>query len=244
MRHILAPAFLLMLCLLTMGCGDDPIGPIGPSDIPFDLTIPFTRPAADYYAVSGVQIDTRSVRIGDSIAELAVPAFYAQFHSPKGEPLPGSVLLNRNPLERHLGGDTLRLASAASSNVFGDNTWILADTDDTVSVLAPKVDIVDSLEPFSFKTTFRNDTGIVIKWKRPVFGASGLILRWESRDYIHMVPLVDALGFAEIDAATMDKLRGKGTITLLRYLTLEKQYRGKKLVVTRVAQRSYDVTVN
>jgi hypothetical protein len=244
MRRTLFSAIILALYGFLGGCGTDPIGPVGPIDIPFDLMVPFNRPAADYYAMSGVHIQTRPSSIGDSVVYTSIPSFYAQFHAATGGPLPDQVLLNRNPLERHLGGDTLRLATAVSQNVFGDNTWVLEDEADSVAFLAPKIDVVDSLEPFTFKTSFRPDTAVVIQWKRPVFGASGLILRWETKDYIHMVPLADGIGRIEVNAETMNKLRGQGKVTVIRYLTLEKQYKGKKLIITRTAQRSYDVYVN
>lgn len=242
---VLLTLLLAIITLSVTGCGDDrPLGPTGPLSIPFELTTSFLRPDGDYFAISGIVTRSTTIISGDSTIESTFPAFYAQFHADPGLRLP-QVLLNKSRFERHRGGDTLRLASSSGTSVYGDNTWTLIDTvdGDTASHLVSKVDVIDTLEPFAFKKNFRSDTSLTIRWKRPSFGSSGLILIWDAVDHTVVKSLQDGIGYYEIDRSDMLRLRGKGKITLIRYLNIEKSYKGKKLVLTRIAERSYDVTV-
>jgi hypothetical protein len=240
--------FVLSILALSLliggaGCGSDPIGPIGPLEIPFDLTVPPNRPVGDLYAVSGVTSRTQFVRVGDSIIESAIPSFYAQFHAAPGGALPAKVLLNGNELERSRGGDTLRLETASSQTVLGNNIWKLVDESSAVdSTTVQRVDVIDSIVPFNERKTFRSDTNLRLSWMPPRIGSGGMYLIWKAPDTTIVTPIADVGSYA-IESADLKKLRGKGTVTFIRYLNTQKNYKGRKLILTRLAQHRYEVTV-
>lgn len=244
MRSSILPLALAgILSLAALGCGDDPVGPVGPFDIPFDLTVPANRPTGDLYAVSGVISTTTNVRVGDSIVESTIPAFYAQFHTAPGVPLPAKVLLNESPLARSRGGDTLRL-DEASASVFGNNTWKLVDSSNVAdSFLVQKIDVIDTIAPFKDKKSFRSDTSLAMAWLPPRLGSGGMLLIWKAPDTTMTIPLAD-VGFYTMSKENMKALRGKGKITFVRYLNSQKTYKGRKLILTRLSEHRYDVTVD
>lgn len=245
MRSSISLLVLVGALLLTaLGCEEDPVGPIGPSEIAFDLTIPPNRPAADLYAVSGAISRTTTVRVGDSIVESTISSFYAQFHTAPGIPLPASVLLNNSTMERNRGGDTLRLDDASATSVLGNNTWKLVDELGAAdSFLMQRVDVLDTVGPFKEKKTFRSDTSLSINWLPPRLGSSGLFMIWKAPDTTLTLPLAD-VGFFTISKEDMKAIRGKGKVTFLRYLNSQKNYKGRKLILTRLAEHRYDVTVD
>ncbi len=243
MRALTFSVAVVALVLLFQACTTDPVGPVGPLPIPFNLTVPPNRPVGQYYAMSGVTTNTVLIRVGDSLQESEVPSFYAQFDRGDAVPQPTSVKLNGNPLERNLGSDTLRLSTAPLGNVFGDNTWTVGDAAGDTSFTMATVDIVDSVEPFRLKKTFRSDTNLVISWKLPRFGSSGMYIIWRSPQAVLVRAVTDFIGRETLTADDLIRLRGDGTVTLLRYVNAQKSFRGNVLVATRVAQRTYNVTV-
>lgn len=228
----------------AMGCADRTIGPIGPSSIPFDLTIPSNRPVADYYAVSGVTTSTTFLRIADSIVQSQVLNFYAQFTATPGLALPASVLLNDNRLERNLDTDTLRLDEITTGNVLKDNDWTFVGADSTKKkITMPAIDIVDSVGPFQSRTSFRSDAPLTVGWRIPHAGAGGLTIIWRGPEHTTILPVNDFIGTATIPEGEMEKLLGAGTVTFIRYTNRTDTFNGKSITVTRIAQHSYPVTV-
>jgi hypothetical protein len=232
-----------VLLLVGAGCGSNTIGPVGPFDIAFDLTIPPNRPAADLYAVSGVSSRTQLMRVGDSIVESTSQSFYAQFNVAPGITLPAQVLLNGNPLARNRDTDTLRLDEATSNSIYGNNTWKLVDSASGVdSFMIQQVDVVDSVGPFKDQKTFRGDIELHIGWTPPRIGSGGMYMIWKAPDTTISIPVADVGSFT-LDGRDMAKLRGKGSVTFIRYLNIQKSYKGKRLNLTRLAQHNYEVTV-
>ncbi|MBS1913223.1 MAG: hypothetical protein JST22_14640 [Bacteroidetes bacterium] len=243
--HFILPVLILACGIVAGGCsGNSPIGNVQPSPIPFELTIPPNRPAADYYAISGVATTTQLERIGDSLIESPIPSFYAQFTHAAGVAAPASVQLNGNSLSRNLGTDTLRLETAGS-NVFGNNTWALTDgTGNRVLFQMPSITVLDSVGPFAQKKNFRSDTSLTVTWKVPGPGSSGIYLIWTTPQDTLTIPMVDDFGQGVLSAANMTRLRGKGRVLLVRYATSEQTFNGRTLILTRIAQHAYDVTVD
>lgn len=243
---------LLTLVLATglfatgiLGCGgtEPPTG-LGPSSIPFGLTIPDKRPPADYYATSGVTTRLVSTRVGDSIVETAQTIFYAQFTTAAGVPLPTSVEINGNTLARHRDGDTLRLTSGNALTLYADNTWGLTDTDNSeTTFMIPKIDVVDTIKPFDRRTTLRGDTSLALQWKRPTLISSALHISWVTSNYTYEKIVADIAGEHEIPTEDMKKLRGKGKVLVTRYYYLPRKYKTRDLLLTRIAQRSFDVEI-
>jgi hypothetical protein len=151
--------------------------------------------------------------------------------------------LNGNPLARNLNTDTLRL-DEASSSVYGNNTWKLADSAGAVadSFVVQQIDVVDSVGPFKDLKTFRSDTSLKIGWTPPRIGSGGMYIIWSAPDTTITIPVAD-IGFYTIEKADLVKLRGKGTVTFVRYLNIPKSYKGKRLILTRLAEHRYEVTV-
>jgi hypothetical protein len=244
MRSLSVLGLLVLAAMVAgSGCGSDPIGPIGPAEIPFDLVIPPNRPVGDLYAVSGVSSTTQLVRVGDSIVESTIPAFYAQFHAAPGGTLPASVFLNDNPLERSRGGDTLRLDEASSTSIFGNNIWKLADGSAAAdSFTIGRVDVLDSIGPLRESKNVRSDTNLQLGWMPPRIGSGGMYLIWKAPDSSMMIPIAD-IGSYTVESADLKRLQGKGTVTFVRFLNIQKTYKGRKLILTRLAQHRYEVTV-
>jgi len=236
---------IVLLAVLTAiaGCGSDTIGPIGPVALPFDLTIPPNRPAGDLYAVSGIVSTTQPVRVGDSIVEGTVSSFYAQFSPAPGVAIPASVLLNGNLLERSRNTDTLRLDGASSLSVLGNNLWKLIDSSSAAdSFPVQTIDVLDSVGPFKQFKSFRSDTDLTLGWMPPRIGSGGMFLIWKAPDTTMVTPMAD-IGSYRISSGDLVKLRGKGSVTLVRYLNIQKTYKGKTLVLTRLAEHRYEVTI-
>lgn len=243
-------ALLAGIAACFAACGSDPIGNPGPVDLPFDLTIPDNRPVANYYAVSGIVTTRRLVKVNDSIVESSFPSFYAQFNAADSSfAIPSSVMLNGNPLVRNKGtSDTLRLdAVKDGSNLFGEDTWSLADSGVSTKTFPIKpVDIVDSVTPLGTSASIRSDTSLQIRWKRPSPGSlsGGMYLYWRAPGRTLSVNMNDGIGNYSMDTSALKTLRGRGSVTLIRYYNIPGTYNGKSLMVTRLAQRTYTITVD
>jgi len=243
-------SFLILLTLVLAtgisGCaGSEPPTGSDSFSIPFGLTIPGNRDTtADYYATSGVTTRIVATRVGDSIVETAQTIFYGEFMAAPGVPLPTRVTINGNPLERHRGGDTLRLRTASGPSIYADNTWGLTDTDNSETTFTiPKIDVVDTIKPFDRRTTLRGDTSFTLQWKRPTLISSALYITWVAPNYTYEKLVADVIGEHVIPSEDMKKLRGKGKVVVTRYYYLPKKYKSRNLLLTRIAQRSFDVEV-
>lgn len=243
MKHL---SLLVIAGILVLsGCSSDPIGPVGPLPIPFALTIPPNRPLGDMYAISGVSTSTQLIRVGDSLQESQIPSFYAQFTVIDSTLLPAKVAINGNPFERNMGSDTLRLSTIVAGNVFGDNVWTLTDAQgsDTSFTMAPP-DVVDTVGPFQQRKTFRSDTSVVVSWKVPRVSSGALYIIWRGPNHTLVKLANDFFGRETISKDEILLVRGKGRVTVIRSINQERTYKGRKLVATRVAEHSYDVTVD
>jgi len=241
-------SFLLLIALLlglgAIGCGStEPPTNIGPLNIPFSLVIPGNRPAADYYAVSGVSVRIVATKVGDSIVEMPQTLFYAQFAAAPGAELPDTVTLNHTPLDRHLDTDTLRLAAAAP-NILADNTWGLIDANNSeTTFLVPKIDIIDTVSPFDERSSVRSDTSLELGWKRPTLISSAMHIRWTTSNHTYEQVMPDSFGAYTIPASEMEKLRGRGKVLLTRYYYLPRKYKSRDILLIRIAQRSFEIDV-
>ena len=241
---------LLFLLFLFSGCGRDPIVfPSGPPEIAFDLVIPSNTPAGAYHGVSGVAIRTEFVPIGHDTSqqyvESSVTAFYAQFAPEPGQAAPLQVMINTDTLDRHRGTDTFRLEQASSlRTLVGENRWKLYGSggeSDTTFFIAPTLTALDSVSPL-YRSDIRGDTALPLRWKAG--GGAGIQLIWtlQGSSYVYSKVISDNGSFV-IPAEEVRKLRGVGTVTLTRYVSSNHTYNGQTLVLTRLAQRTYDVTL-
>jgi hypothetical protein len=242
---------LLLLLLLIAGCGgrDLPVVPSGPPEILFDLVIPPNTPTADYVGVSGTSIRTELTPIGhDTMPEYvksSVMAYYAQFVSAPGMTVPTRVMLNSDTLERHRGTDTLRLdQGSALSKLVGENKWKIfssgaeSATDSfTVAALAP----LDSIAPL-YTDNLRGDTSMILRWRAASSAGITLIWTMTGSGYVYTRTFADNGTFV-IPADEVRKLRGEGTVQLIRFRSSNHTYNGRPLVLTRLAQRVYEVVV-
>lgn len=221
--------------------------PSGPPGIAFDLVIPSNTPVGDYNGVSGTSIKTELTPINNDTVpeyiESSVVAYYGQFVSASTSPKPSRVVLNRDTLIRHAGTDTLRLdQGSALRDLVGDNYWkIFGENGDTVTFISPALGPLDSISPL-YQKDVRGDTSLTLRWKGGA--GAGVMLTWthEGSGYVFSRAYGDN-GSLTIPVDEMKKLRGVGTVTLVRYRSTNHLYNGKTVVLTRLSQRHYDVTV-
>jgi hypothetical protein len=237
--------FALFGLFLLGGCdGHRPDGPIGPSEIPFNLVIPATMPAGDYYAISGISVQKQLTGGIDSLTEGTSQSFYAEFYTAPGGTLPASVSIDGNQLVRNLQTDTLRLDAAVGLQPFGANSWSLSEAGEGPSTFTSAfIPAVDSVRPFRLnQPPLRGDTSLTIQWK-PAGTNVGMQLRWVGPSRTYTQAVNDFAGSFTVPKEIMATLRGKGLVTLTRFRTTTEQYRGKNLIVARLAQNIFEVTV-
>jgi len=231
-----ASALLLAVSIwIFSGCGHPPIAPGVPGDIPFNLLIPNNTPKGDYQAVSGIN------KVGDTLITSLARSFYGQFI---GTPLPGRVLLNNIPLAQYRTTDTLRLDNG-DATIYGPNTWALVDTltGDTTRFPAIMVDPIDTIGPFTTDTFIRADTTLRLAWRPPTTGSGGVLITWAAPDTT-LQEYVQDVGFATLASSKLKRLIGKGTVTLTRFRNDQHIWNGKKVIITRLAECRYVVTVH
>ncbi len=237
-----AAALVPIVALVVSGCSHPAVPGGEPGDIPFDLLVPGNIPRGDYNAIGGISIETMLSGTADSTFEAPARSYYAQFAPAVGMPLPARVLLNGNPLSRYKETDTLRLESA-ENNVFGDNLWALVDsTGDTTKFPAIRLDAVDSVSPFTAGKLIRGDTALRLIWKPPTVSSGGVLITWTVPGTTYS-EFVQDNGLFVVPASTLKKLAGRGRFVLTRFRNDNHTYKGRKVVVTRLAQRIYTVTV-
>ncbi|MDB5036337.1 MAG: hypothetical protein JWQ98_3578 [Chlorobi bacterium] len=250
--------FFLFLALITIvagitGCESRPVDALtGNAVLPFDLLAPSNQPAdGDYYGESGVVFSTQTTILKDSLSHTNTSAFQAQFrvkHDTSNSSLltrlPAMVFLNGAQL-RVTGLDTVRLGSSSGAAVLNDNIWKLADSSgDTASFTVPKIDGIDSVLPFATGADIRGDVPLPVRWNSPFSVSGGMSITWQGPGYTYRQLVDDGVGAYEIPKDVMTKLRGRGNVYFTRYLNVIKFFRGKKVVLTRMTQRKYEVTVN
>ena len=224
------------------GCGGHPpIAPGIPGDIAFNLLIPSNTPKGDYQAISGLSVAQTSTKVGDTTLTSISRSFYGQF---TGTPLPGNVLLNNVPLARYRTSDTLRLNNG-DATIFGPNTWAFVDTltGDTARFPAIMVDPIDTVGPFTTDNFIRADTTLRLAWRPPTNGSGGVLITWVAPDTT-LQEYVQDVGFATLAPFKLKSLIGKGTVTLTRFRNDQRTWNGKKVIITRLAECRYVVTLN
>ncbi|MBX7216944.1 MAG: hypothetical protein K1X90_08210 [Candidatus Kapabacteria bacterium] len=224
------------------GCGGHPpIAPGIPGDIAFNLLIPSNTPKGDYQAISGLSVAQTSTKVGDTTLTSISRSFYGQF---TGTPLPGNVLLNNVPLARYRTSDTLRLNNG-DATIFGPNTWAFVDTltGDTARFPAIMVDPIDTVGPFTTDNFIRADTTLRLAWRPPTNGSGGVLITWVAPDTT-LQEYVQDVGFATLAPFKLKSLIGKGTVTLTRFRNDQRTWNGKKVIITRLAECRYVVTLH
>jgi hypothetical protein len=155
-------------------------------------------------------------------------------------------MINIDTLGRHRGTDTFRLDQASGlQNLVGDNRWKLYGSGgdaDTVSFTIPALAALDSVAPL-YSDDIRGDTAMTLRWKAG--SGAGVQLTWtlQGSSYVYSKVLQDN-GIFVIPVDEVRKLRGVGTVTLVRFKSTNQTYNGEPAVFTRLAQRIYDVTVS
>lgn len=222
-----------------------------PTSIPFDLILPGGLPQGDYYAIAGTKGEQQQSLVNDSIIELPVWRSYAEFYAEGGTPIDFDVVLNTTTLERHRGGDTLRLRSTFDTSVVsGEQSWKLREPDDNRTELTrftlPAVNLLGSIEPFeglrATKGSLRSDTALTIVWQ-PGANPGAMKIEWRAPGTSVSYSAQDFVGSYTIPAEVMANLRGTGTVILTRYRSITSDFSGKKIVGTRISQRTYTATV-
>jgi|GEM_PF-2321185 len=240
---------ILLACAAAFGaagCDSHDIGgAMVPVEYPFDILLPPVQTPVDYYAESGISLQTQTIVVRDSLVESTTPQFYAQFRSANGSEPPAGVKLNGNILTPlSAGSDTLRLTTVSGTSLYNDNVWSLADGGDSASFVIARVDGIDSVAPFVTRKSFRRDTSITMRWKPPTSGSSGMYITWTSSGkYTYAQRVDDNIGTFEIPRKEVEKLAGPGKIYITRYLTLQKTFKGKSVMLRRLVQRIYPVTI-
>jgi hypothetical protein len=111
-----------------------------------------------------------------------------------------------------------------------------------VSFTIPALAALDSVAPL-YSDDIRGDTAMTLRWKAG--SGAGVQLTWtlQGSSYVYSKVLQDN-GIFVIPVDEVRKLRGVGTVTLVRFKSTNQTYNGEPVVFTRLAQRIYDVTVS
>ena len=247
----LVGAFLFLLITLV-GCDHQPPAPSNdPQAIPFDLVLPFELTGGDYYAVAGVKSEEQVSQVGDSLEEVTVRRFYAEFLAANDGQVDFDVYINTTKLARHRDGDTLRLRSTFDTSVVsGDQVWHLREPGeerfDIGRFILPSVSLLDTIGPFNglreTKGTLRSDTALTIRWQPSTTGGN-IRIEWRAPKTTIVRDAFDFSGNYVIPAEVMENLRGTGTVIITRYRSISETFDGKTVVGLRMAQRTYEVAV-
>lgn len=249
--RLFAPLLLLVVALPTLlgGCDDGRtgLGPGGPAGLPFDIEIPRQVPIGTRSAISGTVVRRMEVVKSDSIFAInSTPAFYAQFTANDTVGAPTAVLLNGVALKQHRDTDTLRFASSSNTSVYGENVWGLGNSSDTTLFPIGQIDPMDSVQPFTSSTReriYRSDSALVITWKRPSLPSNAVAILVRGQDTTISDVGLDAAGRYVIPEQAMARLRGRTTVIVTRYYTLQQNWMSKPVVFARLAQYRADITV-
>lgn len=240
---------LVVAALALAGCTGRVVDPPAEEgEIRFGLVIPATRPAGEYYLASGVVSEVRIVKVGDSLVPRDIQSFSAQFtRQDTSIRMPLEVSINGTRLSRHRGGDTLRLAGAGDTSLLSINTWRIVDSSMAeASYTTPVIDVVDSVLPMLTmlpSSIIRADSSLTLRWRRPVRSSGGLYIEWQAPNDTIRINANDGFGFYQISADDMKRVRGAGRVTLTRYINGSGSFQGLRVITTRLAQRSYEVSV-
>lgn len=238
-----------LLLLILQGCASRTVDPpTTPGTLPFYLEIPRNRPTGDMYVTSGVVNKVQSVIVNDSLTLRDIQSYSAQFTRDRGSvPMPAGVRLNGHDMTPHAASDTLRLRGTSETSLLGRNTWEIVDSAGaTASFESPVIDVVDSVLPFrllSSTQALRSDSSLTIRWMRPTRGSGGMYIEWQAPNDTLVYTATDGVGTFAIPADDMRRVRGKGRVILTRFLNSTGTFQGLRVVVSRLAQRIYEVTV-
>jgi hypothetical protein len=247
-RFRILGAMKLLLALfvgfLTLaGCSERIIPPSdGPQAIEFSLVYPQPPSSDAFFAVSGVRLITDEIVRGDTVVKVSGRSFFAQFRS-GGPAMPTLVELNGNALARHLDTDTLRLGSTDGANLFGVHTWRLTDTEGPTTFQVATLSELDSIAPLMYGEPFRSDTSLALTWRPPATATSGILITWRMPGVETYSQVVSDAGRFTIPASIVSRFSGDSELILSRFRTDQDMYHGKQLILTRVAQRNYHVTI-
>ena len=253
-KSLLGSVVLLCSLLLLYGCGDHQ--PPEPSDdplaIPFDLLLPIDLSGADYYAIAGVKSEEQVSQVGDSLQEVTLRRFFAEFLAANSGPVDFDVYINSSKLERHRDGDTLRLRSSYDTSIVsGEQIWHLRepgeDRFDIGRFVMPAVTLLDTIGPFNAlretKGTLRSDTALTIRWQ-PAATGGNMKIEWRAPGTRIVRDAFDFSGNYTIPAEVMENLRGPDTVIITRYISTSGEIDGGKTVAgLRISQRIYQVNV-
>lgn len=237
---------LLLLLGVMGGCNTREVFVPPPGALPFNLYILKNRPIGDYYAISGIIARVEQVKVDDSLVNKDLANYSAQFNLTPGMPPVSGVLLNGHTLEQH-NNDTLRLRGTSDLSLLGANNWSFTPGGGTaLDVAMGTMDPIDSVKPFEqipASGVIRSDSSLTIQWKRPTNASGGMYIEWRAPNDTLVWSVSDGIGVFTIDYADMRKLTGKGLVILSRFLNITRDFNTKKLIISRVAQRSYNVNV-
>lgn len=228
--------------LILVGCSDRSVPPIdGPRSIRFELVYPQPPSSDAYFGVSGVRLVTDDVA-QDTIVRVTGRSFFAQFYT-GGPELPTSVELNGIPFVRHLETDTLRLGTSSSTSFFGVQSWRLTDAQGPTSFQVNPLQEIDSVLPVMWGDLIRGDTSLLLTWRSPSTATGGVLITWRMQGVETWSQTFSDVGRATIPEAVVSRFAGDSELILTRFRTEQHVFRSKPLILTRVAQREYRVTV-
>ncbi len=249
MRSLLKRLILVGLAVVAgsmASCNTREVFVPPPGPLPFNLYILQNRPVGDYYAMSGIVARVEQVKVDDSIVKKDLASFSAQFIATTGAPAVSSVLLNGHVLEQH-NNDTLRLRGTSDLLLLGANNWSFTPAaGGPLDVAMGLIDPIDSVKPFGqlpVDGVLRSDSSLTIQWKRPTAASGGMYIEWRAPNDTLAWSVSDGIGTFTIDYPDMKRLTGKGLVILSRFMNISRDFNTKKLVISRVAQRSYSVSV-
>lgn len=233
---------LILAALVAFAGCSETVDPGNGGSTPIGFHIVYPQPAADgaYYAASGVRLFTTE-QFRDSIIYVLGRSFYGQF-TVRGAAVPSSVTLNTVLFKKHAGTDTLRLGSSSSANLFGPQTWELTDSAGVVDkFVSGPLQEVDSVKPLSSQLAIRGDTTLVLTWQAA--SSHGIILTWKSSSGDEYVQSIQDNGRFTIPSSVLARFNGDSELNFTRFRTDAHTYKGRRLYVTRIAQRDYRVSV-
>ncbi|HVK38811.1 MAG TPA: hypothetical protein VNA88_09790 [Candidatus Kapabacteria bacterium] len=228
--------------LTLAACSERVIPPVdGPQSIEFSLVYPQPPNSDAYFGVSGVRLVTDEI-VRDTLVKVTGRSFFGQFYT-GGAALPTQVELNGVLFERHAATDTLRLGATDNTNLFGVQAWRLTDAEGPMTFQVAALNEIDSVAPLMYGDPLRADTALALSWRPPSTATGGVLITWRMAGVDTYSQIVTDMGRFTIPANIVGRFAGDSELILTRFRTDQNLYRGKQLILTRVAQRNYRVSV-